>query len=1707
MQIRKFSLLLASFALAGSLSAVQANAQTASAERTVSNTANIAWDSGPNRLSARSNTVDIAVAPPSPQRPVITTYQFGDPPGAEQFSLPVTMCRASGGDRPVQLSGVFAGISTSPASLDPTTVIQPNRPVVFAIDAPQRNRDASVAEHFDIVITTPEGDSETIQVTETGPDSGRFAGMLNTASIPPQPVANDCTLSVVPGGHLLVEISDPQANSALGDVELDILVDPFGVVFDSADGVPVSGTRVTLIDVDTGQPAQVFGDDGVSAFPSTIVTGSTVTDAGGQSYSFTNGFYRFPFARPGRYRLVIDPPSPYSFPSIATPAQIAPLRRPDGQPFTIIDGSYGGIIVLDNPAPVRIDVPLDRPGTPLQLTKSVSAAVAVPGDVLQYRIVVRNVDPLRATGAVVVRDELPRELRLRPETVRIDGEIVAEDRLGLASDGSEFTVTIDTLAPGAQALVTYLTEVRPDANPGDIANLATATDDRGTVSNTAEAFTRIARDTLADKFTLIGRVTYGGCDGDPRGAKGIAGVRVMLEDGSFAITDAEGRYHFEGLTPQLHVVQIDPETLPPGTDPVDCAANTRSAGSAISRFVEGQGGQLKRADFRAKITDIEAAARALADQRKGQAARAIGDVEAAGAERDWFAGQTAGIAWLFPEEDHNPRVKALRVAIKHLPGQKVELSVNGKRVDPLNFDGARTSPDGSFLVSLWRGLEIQDRRNTLTARVVDENGKLVEELTRTVHYSGSPVKAVLVPEKSRLVANGIDRPVIAVRLTDRDGRPAHHGLTGAFSVPAPYTPAIEVDAQQAEQLSGLERAKPVWRVEGDEGIAYVELAPTSASGSLAIEFAFQDGDTRRTERLTTWLDPGDRPWTVVGFAAGTIGYNTLDTRLESIGDDDDSFNVDGRIALYAKGRILGKWLMTLAYDSDKERDETRFAGIIDPRSYYTIYADRSEQSYDAASIRRLYLRLERPQFYALFGDYETGIDEPYLARYQRSFNGVKAEFRNERVSATAFGADTPFRFRRVELQGNGLSGPYALGATDILMNSERIIIEVRDRLRSEQIVETRQLTRHIDYDIDYTAGTLRFREPILSRSIGGDPQFIIAEYEVDGIGKREINAGGRVTWQTADKQVQVGATAIHNADDRGNTELGGVDVRYRPDERTEVRAEVAVSDTDAAPGTTAQGGTAAAYLVEAQHVGTDIDALAYYRRLETGFGVGQINAAEGGTEKFGVDVRWRFQENWELGASGYQESFLDTGARRRAAAALVEYRTDRTSARIGLTHADDRLSDGRNNRSTIVTLGGSQRLFGNRLELDAQTEFALGGEDESIDFPSRHRIGARWSVNSWLKLLGAYEFAESDTFDAQTGRIGFEIAPWAGARFIAAANRQDISEFGPRTYASYGFAQSLQLSDRWSVDFSLDANQTLNGQIDPADDINPEQPVASGGFLGTAGAITEDFVAVTAGATYRHEDWSLATRAEYRAGELGDRYGITSAVLKQLGNGSTLGGYASYFHAESDGGPSTDTIDVEISWAHRPDDSRWAILDKVEFHEDKVTAAVFGQPGPIGGALLNVSGDVTSRRLINSMSINYTPVAENALAEGKAFFERGEYGLFWGTRYVFDRFGPDDLEGWSNVVGVDATFDLSDTLAVGGRGTVRIGTDGDTVAYSGGPVVEFSPARNSVIQFGYNFVGFDDRDFEDSRYTRSGPFLTFKLKFDQTTLAGLGLVK
>ena len=399
----------------------------------ISNTAQAEWTSGGQTLSRPSNNVDIVVDRSNPPQPTaLEVFHFANSGANTSFNVPQTMCRASSGLQPVNLQGAFAGFSTNPASLSATSSIRAGEPIVLRVTSPARNLDPAAIDSFEAEIVTDAGDREHIFLTETAANSSIFVALVNTSAIPPAPVHGDCVLSVRPGDQIRVELDETLGGGLIASTEISILVDPFGLTFDSADGSSVNGTRITIVDATTGAPADVFGDDGVSIFPNTIVTGSQVRDSGGQIYDFSAGFYRFPFLRPGNYRLIVTPPAPYTHPSVATPGEISLLTRPDGGQFVIAPGSYGGIITLSDPAPVRIDIPMDRPGGSLQLRKTTSAATAMPGDVVQYRIEVRNPDRTRISGPVTVTDILPNSMRLRLNSVRYNGSPVTANATAAA---------------------------------------------------------------------------------------------------------------------------------------------------------------------------------------------------------------------------------------------------------------------------------------------------------------------------------------------------------------------------------------------------------------------------------------------------------------------------------------------------------------------------------------------------------------------------------------------------------------------------------------------------------------------------------------------------------------------------------------------------------------------------------------------------------------------------------------------------------------------------------------------------------------------------------------------------------------------------------------------------------------------------------------------------------------------------------------------------------------------------------------------------------------------------------------------------------------------------------------------------------------------------------------------------------------------------
>ncbi|MEM7688219.1 MAG: hypothetical protein AAF291_04290 [Pseudomonadota bacterium] len=1699
---------------------------------TITNIATAQWNFQGRAARTTSNEVSFDVTLPPPE--IRAFRQTAQGPTQLSFREPFCAVQARPGAATSNsdMSDIIAEAQPRNFIVEPVAVLRAGQDLIFEVQALGANTDPNAIDQLEVVITTTTGDRETEIIFETGENTGIFVGQMATVRMPPPVVTGDCRLSLVDGASITVSATIAGRSNVTVSTEVQVLVDPFGVVFDSETGEPVDGARVTLVDDVTGLPATVFAEDGVTPWPSTVISGDPVTDGAGNVVVMGPGEFWFPLTFLGRYRLVIEPPELYSAPSVVQPAQLATITHPDGRAFVVREGSYGEAFTLADPTPVQIDIPVDRAGPGINVTKTVSRAQVVPGDVVFYAVTVANADTGRARRNVVVTDTPSRWLRLRPDTIRINGE-EAPDAITIAPDGSTLQIDFDTLDAGASARITYAMSVRPDAPPGRALNDAVATDLLGRTAR-AQAPVDIQRDTIADRMTIIGRITAGSCAiDDPR--PGIPGVRIMLEDGSFAVTDADGRYHFEGVVPGTHVVAVSRMTLPEGAELIDCHRGTRNAGSVSSRFVIGQGGSLVVADFHATVPEsaLANAAENAETRPDGVTARAINEVAegsdlsagseapaqrpvATGAARtpsstlsaaaiaatttakpveNWLALGDGPDGWLSPTVDANPRAPAVRVAIRHRKGQTIVLRVDGEDVSPLSFDGTQNSA-GRFAVSVWRGVPLVDERTVLEADIFNSFGMKNKTITREVFFTRTPSKVELIPELSNLVADGRTRPVIAVRVLDRNNRPLREGIAGEFTLNAPYESAEQLDRQQLNQLTGLGNTGARWVTQGTQGVALIELAPTMVSGSLRLNFTFNDGEIVRQQELEAWIEPGDIEWTIVGLAEGTAGAKSVADNMERAGRFDSDLGEDARVALYAKGRVLGKYLVTLAYDSAKQREDQRVLGALDPNAYYTVFADGSLRRFDAASREKLYVRIETATFFALYGDFATAFDQTRLARYNRTATGVRGEARFGQVKATGFAAEVSSRLRREEIQGQGITGPYELASRRIIPNSERVTLEVRDRFRPELIVTTRTLTRFIDYDLDILSGSITFAEPVLSRDEALNPQFIIVEYETDGLGQGELNAGLRADWTSNDGSVRIGANAITDRGDDARTNIGALDLRAQLDDATELRAELGVSERD--------GDTATGWIVEAQRQTGSLDVLAYARELDEDYGVGQQNLVEQGRRKFGVDARVLLSEAVSVLGSVWQDDSLTDDSRRRAAQAQLTLQRQNTLLRVGLAHFDDRLADGRNADSTVLEAGATQRLFDAALEVTASTAIALD-QAESADLPARHRLDVRYQVIQNVRLVGTYEIADGAEFNSRNLRGGIEATPWDGGQLITTVGEQTISEFGNRSFAAFGLSQNLQVTSELALDATIDGNRTLSGAPDVSDLVNANQPAASGGQL-TGNLAFEDFTAVTFGGAWRKDRWSVTVRGEYRDGEEADRTGVTFGAIRQLGEGSIVGSGVTWTRAENGNGSVTEIMDASVAFAHRPDESEIATLGKLEFRSDRVTGAVAGEVAGAGRTALLVDGDATSRRLVASLSTNWSPRGwdedENGIDQQT---RRDEYTLFLGARYNFDEFEGTEFSGTTVLAGLDARLGLSDAFEVGFTGTVRSNLEDSVTSFAYGPLVGFSPVRDTLITIGYNVEGFRDGDFAAARNTDKGLFAAIRLKFDADTFRSLGL--
>ncbi|MCC5887149.1 MAG: cadherin domain-containing protein [Gammaproteobacteria bacterium] len=1831
----------------------------------------------------------------------LLTLATGD---ADAESIPVsrTQCEGNSGtvqiDLPRDRSGQFIDLPGA-VELQPATAFNVGEPVFVRLIDPDQDVDPAAPDTVTVRLRIADtGESETLILRETGASTGVFTGYLNAGASTLG--AGDCRLGSDTNGRLEARYQDPEDASDRSVARA--LLDPVGRIFDSATGELLDGVRITLVEAASGAPATVRGLDGVASWPSTVLSGEAVTDGAGNSVSVPAGGFRFPVVGAGEYRYQIEMPDGYRFPSLVDDAD---LQQLDTAPFLLGDASRGEAFEAAEGVTPIADVPLDPVVVDLFLTKRALSDTAAVGDFIQYELAVENPSSM-ASGALELLDFMPVGFRYQSGSARIGADRVPN--VVVERDGRSLRIPLPNLDPGQRVSIRYVSEITGGAREGIAVNRATAVGEGVRSSNTAEAKVRVREDLLRSRATLMGRVLEGPCDAPTADRKGLGGVRLYMEDGTYVVTDSEGRWHIEGVKPGAHVVQLDEASLPASHRIMSCEDNVRFAGTPFSQFVDVQGGTLWQADFhvtmrppetsdviqrlRGRINGDRLLVRAeltggalpltdatqvimlpegwsylpgstriegravddpsgfeqgaltyrlgnlpsnwqrtvtlmaepkagvdgsgkvqsmfmfrsptdervrlpvasfnvddVPDQTAGQriAVATMGHEATSGISRehlervlrqaaldpavtvelvtDASAGGKTGCgreclslaeaiavvdgvvgrspeiigedqgmvvavrllrpgattrviragddsvaratvtghvpgtgpaanrlppipelpdqrlpefrgaelaaldgshAIVWPTAEFLPRIRAVHFAVKHPIDQRAEARINGVPVSPLLFEGAKKFEAQGIGMSVWNGVPLQDGDNLLEVRFF-KGREQVAELSRQVRFAGGPVRAELVPERSVPVADGIEPPIIAIRLYDRTGSPVRPGMTGSFTVREPYQ-AYESEREQTQiNLNSMGNRRSSYVVRED-GIAFIQLQPTTRSGEVVFDFEFAD---RRSDEIRTRLTPAMRDWILVGFAEGTVGYQTLSGNMQAAQDvgHDDGIVTDGRVSLFASGSIQGKYLLTMAYDSKGSSDD--LGSQIDPNRFYTLYGDASQQGYDAESQRKLYLRIERDTAQLLFGDFDTGLTVTELGRYSRRFTGVKGEYENSRWNVTGFAAAPDQAFLRDDIRGDGTSGLYRLGARNVIANSERIRIETRDRFDIDEVIDERSLTRFRDYNIDYDAGTLLFKEPIMSQDEYLNPIFIIVEYETDGSGSNDVIVGGRIARKLDGAGSEVGLTAVYDGSSNNEQRLGALDARVRLGDRTEVKAELAY--TEAESRTDSHSGWA--YRVEAEHGTGSLNARAYIREQREGFGIGQQFSGSGGTRRYGARVDQDLGGNFRVDSEAFQEDNLSSGNTRRVGDTQVKWKRERSELGLGARVVRES-REGSTLESNLVTARASQAFLDGRLRLNANGEYDVsggGGRGENTDFPTRLGVGGDYEIFSGIRLFGRQEYTFGNDRDSEDTRFGVRSDLWSGATMETGLSRR-LSDDQERIAATAGLVQNIRLSDRWRLDLGMDREQTLKDSRDfptpPGTGVEERNP---GGFNPRvppiSGSNGNDFTAGFIGLGYKRDRWEATSRLEYRNSDSEDRWNLFAGYAHQLDDGRIASLRLNMM--ETDGRDSLERkADMRLGLAWRPSNSTWTFLDRLDL---------------VASERKGVDLDLVQRKLVNNFNANWRPNALNQLS------------LIWGMKYVVDDIDGDRYSGVTSLYGFEYRRDLNSRWDVGLHGGALHSWNSNVIDYQTGVSVGHSPWRNVWISLGYNFDGFHDDDFAGAHYTAQGPFMRFRLKVDQ----------
>ena len=856
-----------------------------------------------------------------------------------------------------------------------------------------------------------------------------------------------------------------------------------------------------------------------------------------------------------------------------------------------------------------------------------------------------------------------------------------------------------------------------------------------------------------------------------------------------------------------------------------------------------------------------------------------------------------------------------------------------------------------------------------------------------------------------------------------------------------------------------------------------ESVPVDPSGAFVVSRILPPGDhvvavdVGGAQPVLRDVSIPNQEWFYVGIGDITFGHRIKDDLAKADPEFEQNY-VDGRMAYYVKGRLANGVSITSSLDTGEgpidemfsrldEKDPRRVLDRLDPEDMYPTYGDDSSAFDDTPTSGRFYVKVERDGSSLTWGDFKAGITGTQLLSNTRALYGAELRYvtpgvtanGDPKVRATVYTAQPDTLPQRDILRGTGGS-VYFLTRQDINGGSETIAIQSVDP-DTGRIVGTQLLTDGVDYEIDYIQGVILLTKPLNSSapgsaliSTGSSGRYdvnLVAQYEyTPTIGSLDgASYGGRVELRPTDA-LTFGLTAMQESTGTADQSMAGADLRYELGEQSYIEAELAQTD---GPGFGRSISTDGGLTITDEGVSGAPRAMAY--RVDSSFDLQEMGLGRDGTLGF-------YYERKDAGFSTLNEDVFDNQTLIGATGDVAL--TDRTT--LGF-EAEDFKSDAGDKK-----ISGEVRLA---YAIDSKwtVEGAIGHLDQ-VTIDDAEETGTRTDVGARLTYaksddLSVYGFGQL-TADSSGGltdndRLGVGFDAQVSAKVAVGAELSGGQQ---------GTGGALRLSYAPTADNEIYLGYTLD-------------PTRTGAGYDLVG---RDDGTLVFGARYRQSE-HLSTFYEDNWDLFGDRRSLTRAygvTYTPDAKWSFTGGVETGEVRDSiNGNFNRDAFSLGVAYA---DGEAQKARSRLEYRtengdgieQDRDTWALSA------GYEYKLSDDW---RFIANLDSLYSDSAQDSFRNGEYIEASIGYAyrpvlndrlnLLMRYTYLRDLPGEDQVTASgstdgpkqkSNVFSVDANYDLTPLLTIGGK----YGFRSSQVADRGTDNFSDSTAHLGILRFDWHVV-------------------------------------